>query len=112
MRRGDIWTVSGPGYAGKPRPAVIVQDQRFGATATVTVCPFTRFETEAELFRILIEPTAENGLHGSSRLMADKVTTIPRNNLGRSVGRLSSQDLSRLDRAITTFLGLAASPTA
>ena len=29
MTRGDVWTVSGTGYAGKPRPAVIVQDDRF-----------------------------------------------------------------------------------
>jgi len=33
MRRGEIWTVSGGGdYAGKPRPAVILQDDNFDAT--------------------------------------------------------------------------------
>ena len=37
MKRGEIWTVSGAGYAGKPRPAVIVQDDRFDATASVTI---------------------------------------------------------------------------
>ncbi|MEJ0048614.1 MAG: type II toxin-antitoxin system PemK/MazF family toxin [Rhodospirillales bacterium] len=42
MKRGEIWTVSGAaGYAGKPRPAVIVQDDHFDATNSVTVCPFT-----------------------------------------------------------------------
>ena len=34
MKRGEIWTVSGGSdYAGKPRPAVILQDKRFDATA-------------------------------------------------------------------------------
>ena len=32
MNRGEIWTVAGvPAYAGKPRPAVIVQDDAFAA---------------------------------------------------------------------------------
>ena len=33
MKRGKVWTASGTGYAGKPRPSVIVQDDRFDATA-------------------------------------------------------------------------------
>ncbi len=42
MKRGEIWTVSGgQGYAGKPRPAVIIQDDRFDATASITICAFT-----------------------------------------------------------------------
>ena len=42
MRRGDIWTVAGgKDYAGKPRPAVIVQDDSFDATDSITVCAFT-----------------------------------------------------------------------
>jgi mRNA interferase MazF len=29
MRRGEIWTVAGGGdYTGKPRPALILQDDR------------------------------------------------------------------------------------
>ncbi len=62
MRRGEVWTVSGAGYAGKPRPAVIVQDDRFDATASVTVCVFTTDATEAPLFRLLITPNDRNGL--------------------------------------------------
>lgn len=111
MRRGDVWTVSGPGFAGKPRPAAIKQDERFDTTATITICPFTSFETEAELFRIVVEPTMENGLREASRLMADKVTTVPRGNLGRRIGRLSADELARLDMAVMTFLGLTPDST-
>ena len=57
MRRGDIWTASGGhDYAGKPRPVVIVQDDSFDATASITVCAFTTDETDAPLIRLLIEP--------------------------------------------------------
>lgn len=62
MTRGEVWTVSYAGYAGK-RPAVIVQDDRFDATESVTVCIFTTDETEAPLFRLPIAPSAGNGLH-------------------------------------------------
>lgn len=41
MRRGDIVTVSGGVYARKPRPALVVQDDRFDATESVTICPLT-----------------------------------------------------------------------
>ena len=40
MKRGEIWTVArGAAYAGKPRPAVIVQDDRFDVSAYVRGCP-------------------------------------------------------------------------
>jgi len=110
MKRGDIWTVAGgPGYAGKPRPAIVLQDNRFDATESITICPFTGDPTDAELFRIPIEPTATNGLWSLSRLMVDKITTIAKSKLGRQVGRLDDEDVVRLNRAVVVFLGLAGS---
>ena len=108
MRRGEIWTAAGgSGYAGKPRPVVIVQDDRFDATASVTVCSFTTDPTDAPLLRLAIEPAAENGLEARSSLMVDKITTVPRTRLGRHIGRLAAEDIARLNRAIAVFLGLA-----
>lgn len=111
MRRGDIWTVAGgKGYAGKPRPAVIVQDDSFDATASVTLCVFTTDETEAPLFRLPVEPSERNGLRAACRLMVDKITTVPRARVGAQIGRLDDEDILRLNRAVLVFLGLAASP--
>ena len=108
MKRGEIWTVSGgSAYTGKPRPAVILQDDRFDATQSVTVCSFTTNPTEAPLFRIPVDPSEENGLDEPSRLMVDKITTVPRNRVGSRIGRLDEQDIVRLNRAILVFLGLA-----
>jgi mRNA interferase MazF len=56
---------------------------------------------------MVIEPTDRNGLKNSSRLMIDKVTTVPKTRLGKRVGKLSDEDLVRLNRALTVFLGLA-----
>ncbi len=109
MRRGEVWTAAGgAGYTGKPRPIVIVQDDRFDATASITVCGFTTDPTDAPLFRLPIDPAAANGLAVPSRLMVDKITTVPRSNLGHRIGQLADADMFRLNRAIVVFLGLAA----
>ena len=107
MERGEVWTVSGAGYAGRPRPAVIVQDDRFDATASVTLCVFTTDETEAPLFRLIVTPHERNGLRSVSRLMVDKLTTVPKERLGARIGRLDDEDMVRLNRAMLVFLGLA-----
>ena len=111
MRRGDILTVAGGrDYAGKPRPIVIVQDDSFDATDSITVCAFTTDQTEAPLFRLPVEPTDRNGLFATSRLMVDKITTVPKSKVGAQIGRLDDEDILRLNRAILVFLGLAISP--
>lgn len=107
MKRGEVWTVSGAGYAGKPRPAVIVQDDRFDATASIAICLFTTDETDAPLFRPLVQPNARNGLRAASRLMVDKITTISKQRIGSPIGRLDDADVVRLNRAVLVFLGLA-----
>ncbi|PIO97424.1 type II toxin-antitoxin system PemK/MazF family toxin [Pleomorphomonas carboxyditropha] len=111
MRRGDIWTVSGgKDYAGKPRPVVIVQDDSFDATDSITVCAFTSDATEAPLFRLPVEASEHNGLRLKSRLMVDKITTVPKSKLGQRIGRLDDEDTVSLNQAMLVFLGLAVSP--
>lgn len=111
MRRGEIWTVSGgKDYAGKPRPVVIVQDDSFDATRSITVCGLTTNVQEAPLFRLPIAPSAHNALRAPSRLMIDKITTVPKSKIGARLGRLDDEDIVRLNRAMMVFLGLASSP--
>lgn len=111
MRRGEIWTVAGgKDYAGKPRPVVIIQDDRFDATDSITICAFTTDQSDAPLFRLSVEPNQRNGLRAACRLMADKISTVPRAKVGARVGELDNEDILRLNRAVLVFLGLAASP--
>lgn len=108
MTRGDLHVAAARGaYTGKPRPVVIVQDDRFDATSSVTVCPFTTSLVDAPLLRIRIEPCAGNGLDRTSDLMLDKITTVPRANLGDRMGRLDDDELVALARGLVVFLGLA-----
>ena len=108
MTRGEVYTAVARGtYAGKPRPVLIIQDDRFDATASVTVCPFTTSPVDAPLLRIPIEPSETNGLDRPSSLMVDKITTMPKTGLGQRLGRLRDDELVKLNRSLMVFLVLA-----
>ena len=58
------------------------------------------------LFRIAVEPSASNGLEFPSRIMVDKILTVPKSKIGYRIGQLSESDIARLNQAIAMFLGL------
>lgn len=108
MSRGDIVTVAGGVYAHKPRPALIVQDDRFDATDSLTVCPFTSTEVDAPLLRVPVPADEGNGLDQDSFLMVDKITTVRRSNAHTVVGRLETTTLVEVERRLLVFLGFGA----
>lgn len=108
MRRGEIATVAGGLYANKPWPALIVQDDRFDATDSVTVCPFTTTEIDAPLLRVPVVADEGNGLGQDSYLMVDKITTIRRSNVHTVLGRLEATTLVEFERRLLVFLGFGA----
>jgi mRNA interferase MazF len=92
MKRAEIWTAAGgPDYAGKPRPAVILQDDAFAGTASIALCPFTTHIIDAPLIRLPVEPTKQNGLNVTSHLMVDKITTVAKSKLQRRIGKLAAK---------------------
>ena len=105
MNRGDLVTVALPGAYGKPRPAVIVQADRFNDLGSVTFVPFTSDLLPAEIFRVMINPSSENGLQTPSQVMTDKCSTLPLAKVGSVFGHLGATDLGRVDRALAAFLG-------
>lgn len=106
MRRGELWTAAGgKRYAGKPRPVLIVQDDRFDATSSITVCPLTSDPTAIPLMRVPVDPNVSNGLDAPSSIMVDKVTTMPRSKLGERIGKVSDADMLALSRGLLVFLG-------
>jgi mRNA interferase MazF len=107
VKRGDIWLVSGSDYAGKPRPAVILQGDAFPPTTSVTVCPLTSDPSVAPLARVAMEPSPATGLRERSFAMADKVTTVPLGKIGERIGEVAAGDMRLIDRTVLIFLGLA-----
>jgi len=108
MRRGDIVTVAGGVYANKPRPALIVQDDRFDATDSLTICPLTSTEVDAPLLRVPVTADERTGLDQDGFLMVDKITTVRRSNVHTVVGRLDPAALVEFERRLLVFLGFGA----
>ena len=107
MKRGSVWTVAGgSAYAGKPRPVVIVQVDMFDDLRSITFCPLTSETMEAGAVRPRIEPNSSNGLRGAAQVMIDRITTVPKDRLGKRIGALSDQDMVRVNRALVIFLGI------
>lgn len=108
MKRGEIWTVADSGYAGKPRPAVVVQADEFDLLLSVTLCLVTSDPVEAEgLLRIDVQASAENGLREDSKVMVDKIVTVPVRRVGTRIGVIEERVLDALDQSLLVFLGLA-----
>ena len=107
MIRGELWTVAGGVYASKPRPALVVQDDAFDGTDSVTVLPLTSNLVDAPLLRVRVASGDLSGLERDSDIMIDKLTTVRRTNVATRVGRLSAEQLAEVERAIMAFLGLA-----
>lgn len=106
MRRGEIWTqAGGPGYAGKPRPGLIMQSDLLAETESVITCLFTTRGNPEIPSRVAFTATAENGLFDDSDLMADKVMAIPRTKLGRKIGAVTADDMDRVEQALLLVLG-------
>lgn len=83
VNRGEIWTVAGGVCATTPRPAVIVHNDLFVATSSVTVAPTSSTLLDAPLMRIRIAggDSRLSGLDHDSDVTIDKLTTVKWSNV-------------------------------
>ena len=108
MTRGDIVVFATKGaYTSKPRPALVVQADRFNPThGSITVCPITSDCIDAPLFRIALPPGGRTGLSAVSQVMVDKVVSVPRVAIARGIGRCDPAEVSQVEDALRLWLGL------
>lgn len=108
MKRGDIVVAAAPGDFGKPRPVLVVQSDFFNDShSSVVVCLISSTLSDAPLFRVTVEPTAENGLKRRSQVMIDRVVALRRERFGDAIGHLDADTMLRVNRALAMWLGLA-----
>ena len=107
MKRGDFVTIAMSGDFGKPRPALVIQSDRFDQHETVTVLLVTSALVDAPLLRIDVQPGAVNGLEKPSQIMIDKTMTAPRAKLGSVFGSLNADTMLVVERCLAVFLGIA-----
>lgn len=107
MKRGDLVTVAMSGDFGKPRPALVIQSDRFEDTGTVTVLLVSGTLVQAPLIRLTIQPTAGNGLRKPSQVMVDKAMSVKRDKIGPTFGRLDEETMISVARSLAVFFGFA-----
>jgi len=107
MTRGDLITIAIQGDFGKPRPALVIQADRFEGHSSVTVLPITSTLVEAPLLRVTVQPTPQNGLQKVSQIMIDKTLTVSKEKLGRTQGHVDRETLTEVERCLAVFLGIA-----
>lgn len=107
VSRGGIVLVAGGVYASKPRPAVVIQDDLFAETDSVTVCPISSTHAKAALLRLALPADDVNGLNVDSFAMVDKITTVRRSNTRELIGSLTDVQMLELERRLVVFLGIA-----
>lgn len=107
VKRGDLITIALQGDYGKPRPALVMQDDAFTALPSVSVLRLTGELRDWPLFRITVEPGASNGLQKTSQVMIDKPTAVPRTKIGQRIGRLDDASMQAVSVAFGRFHGLS-----
>lgn len=104
VRAGEVWTVTGGFYVGKPRPAVVVQGAAYARAGAVTVCPMTSLATDAPPLRVQVDATEETGLAHRAYAMVDKITTVPRGKVRTRLGAVSDDAMARIEKALLAYL--------
>ena len=107
MMRGDFVTIAMQGDFGKPRPGLVIQADLFEAHATVTLLLVSSTLVNAPLMRITVQPSEENGLQKLSQVMVDKVMTVRRSKIGKTIGRIDADAMVEIERSLVVFLGIA-----
>lgn len=107
MKRGDVVVVSLQGDYGKPRPAVVLQNSRLEAKLdSYIIALLTTFDDGSKILRVEVEPSAENGLCEISRVMVDKLYSIPAHRIHQHIGKIDESILRHVDRALMILLDL------
>jgi mRNA interferase MazF len=83
--------------------ALIIQDDRYDGTASVTVLPLTTTAVDAPLLRVPVQPSATTFVHETSYVVIDKPTTVRRTAVEARVGRLPAAQLLTVERALLAF---------
>ena len=110
MKRGDIVLVALGGDYGKPRPALIVQDDRLtvsGTCGSVVVCPITSDLSNAQSFRVRVDPTPRNGLEKPSNVMVEKLAGARATRLRQVIGSVDDAVMHEVEQALLLVLGFS-----
>jgi mRNA interferase MazF len=108
VSRGNLVIAIGPGFGAKPRPFVVLSADEFRDLTTLILLPTTSQLADPPFpLRVRLEPTADNGLKEVSEVMTDIPVTVRANKVHQHIGKLTAEDMARVENALLMVLGFA-----
>ena len=106
INRGEVWSVLWTGLAGKPRPALVIQSEKYRTSETDILALITTADSVQGDFRLPIVADEKNGLLKDSYVCLDKLMAIPLDKLGKCYGKVSSEIMHDVDERLIRILGI------
>lgn len=108
FKRGDIVILNLNNNVGKPRPALIIQNDILNECLKTTVLiPFTSdLHQEVDTFRYIIKKLDENGLQSDSQLMIDKISQIRISQIKATIGKVDKKQIREIESRLLAVLGI------
>ena len=108
MARGDILLVDLPSSDGREqsgrRPAIAAQTNILGEPMLMVAPVTSSLAALNYKFALRVEPSPENGLKKTSVIMVFQMKAIDKRRIVRHLGRLSAEDMARMDAEIWRML--------
>jgi mRNA interferase MazF len=106
LRRGDFVVLAMAGDYGKPRPALVVQNDIYSDLPSVVVCPITTELRTYSHFRLAVSPTPTNGIERPSQVMIDKLSAVELGRVRQRIGQADDALMASVSVALATFLAI------
>jgi mRNA interferase MazF len=106
INRGEIWSVLWTGLAGKPRPALVIQSEKYLLSQTDILALITTADGVQGELRLPIMADENNGLMSDGFICLDKLMAIPIDNLGERFGKVADETMREVDARLIKILGI------
>jgi mRNA interferase MazF len=111
MRKGEVWLINLDPTIGadiqKTRPAIIVNDDAIGILPLRVIVPLTDWKEHYQIapWMVRIDPNTSNGLRKPSAADAFQIRSVSQARFINRLGRISSEQLLEILKAIQTVVG-------
>jgi mRNA interferase MazF len=111
MRKGEVWLINLDPTIGaeikKTRPAIIVNKNAIGILPLRVIVPLTDWKERYQIapWMVRIDPDTSNGLSKPSAADAFQIRSVSQARFVNRLGRISSDQLLEILKAIQTVIG-------